>query len=350
MNIWTTFTPGKVTWELTKVQSKGKGATSDWQKNLPIIKTSLQKLKTTGIVGIRLVIYPSEITKDGRIINWKPIDTMLNLCKENKLAVDFCIGPFQYPHYPGIFLPEQLKQYIPQENYLDSDKTLAIYGMDFLQKQLTRYGNDSRIHGFHFANEWPDFQRISGKETIRIGVSEAFMLHAATFLKQKTKKPILMNTNIDAGDKRKIWNTFDKLLSILGKQAKLGFDIYPSQETWMKSPLQKLRRLFEPYPKSLAWSCKRFNDCEIYFTEVESQPWGNGQSWYQMISNEENPNETIFGFHKNDLQKTWNKHITETSCQTVNLWGSDFWLSADAMKISWPLEMVRKLTSGRTDK
>jgi hypothetical protein len=344
MTVWTTYAPGKVCWELTSVQSKGKAATNSWKKHLPLIEDSLKKLKNIGIAGIRLVIYPSEITKDGKAFNWEPLEIMLDLCQKNTLDVDLCIGPYQFPHYPGIFLPDQMKQYISDNQpFLDDDETMREYGCHFLKTQMKRYADDVRIHGFHFANEWPDFQRVAGKESIRIGVSESFMLQAAAFLKQATKKPILMNTNIDAANKNKLTRTFSNILTILGHQAKLGFDIYPSQETWKKAPVQKLRRIVEPYQKSFAWAKKTFPACEMYFTEVEAQPWGNGQSWYRIISNATDPQKSIIGFTPQSLAETWEKHIKATGCKTVMLWGSDFWLSADAMNLTWPLRSVEKL-------
>lgn len=351
MTIWTTFVPSKIAWELTQIPLQGKGATGDWQKHSELIKTSLKKLKAAGISGIRLSIYPSEITKDGETFNWKPLDTMLDLCRDKQILVDLCIGPFQYPQYPGIFLPEEIRKKVDDtKHYMDETSSVKQYGNTFLQKQMKRYATDKRIHGFHFANEWPDFQRVAGKEHIRIGISKTFMLEAASYLKQSTRKPISMNTNIDASNKQKLRNTFGELLSILGNQGKLGFDIYPTQETWTKAPLQKFMRLVEPYQKSVTWSCHHFPDCEVYFAEVEAQPWGNGQSWYKMITNESDPKKQIWGFKKEDIINTWKTYIANTPCQTVHLWGSDFWLSADAMHIDWPLQTIKQLTSEYTHK
>lgn len=344
MNIWTTFCPGKISWELTYIETKGKSPSNNWYKYRKIIDESLQTLKDAGIVGIRLVIYPSEITQDGKEYNWKPLETILTFCEKRELAVDLCIGPFQYPNYPGIYLPPALLQHIPTtEQYLDSNQTLAAYGLEFLKQQVSVFSNHKRIHGFHLANEWPDMQRVAGKESIRIGVSEKFMIHAASTLKQMTTKPILLNTNIDAGNTAKLTNTFTNILTIMGPQVKLGFDIYPSQETWLKTPLQKLTRLFQPYPHSFSRSQERFAPCEMIFVEVEAQPWGNGQAWFHLIKKAEDAQYKVLTYSRDSLQKTWKKHIAGTSCQTVSLWGADFWLSAKKMGITWPLEEVQKI-------
>lgn len=342
MQLWTTFCPSKITWELTAVSSKNKHPTSDWQRHQELIASALHILKVHGISGIRLVIFPTEITTDGKEINWQPIETMLAMCVKEKLLVDLCIGPFQYPYYPGIYLPEQLQKEITHDLlYLDGNTALAVYGIAFLQKQLTRYSKDTRLHGFHLANEWPDRQGIFGQEHLKIGVSKEFMIKAATLLKQQTTKPIALNTNIDAADTQKLQASFTEVLSVLGEQGRLGFDIYPSQETWRKVPLQKARRLLASYPTSFARVCEVFSSCEMYFAEVEAQPWGNGKSWYQIIANESHPEESILGFTPESLPLTWKKHIANTPVQTVSLWGADFWLSADALKITWPMEMIK---------
>jgi hypothetical protein len=343
MTLWTTFCPGKIIWELTAVTSKGNSAMNQWLSKKDVIEDSLKLLKRNGISGIRLVVYPSEITQNGKAFDWKPIDTMLDLAKKYKLEVDLCIGPFQYPNYPGIYLPQQLLQYVfDNHNALDTVKALSDYGMDFLEKQLERYDGDKRVTGYHFANEWPDHQNVAGKESVKGYISAVFMLRAAKYLKSHTKKPISLNTNIDASNKKRLTAAFSEVLTELQDQANLGFDIYPSQETWRKAPLQKLIRIFEPYTRAFHWSQNHFKLCTMYFCEVEAQPWGNGQSWFKIISNEADPEQKVLTYANNSLEKTWNKHIKGTTCPRVSLWGADFWLSANAMGITWPLATVKQ--------
>lgn len=344
MTIWTTFTPQKVSWELTTVQTKGKGGDGNWTAHLPLIESALKQLKGAGITGIRLVIYPYEISQDGKTFDFKPIETMLDLCKKLKVQVDLCIGPFQYPNYPGIYLPKNLLTYVfDGPNSLDTKNPLRQYADDYLEKQMDRYSEDKRIRGFHFANEWPDYQRVSGREKVRTWISEAYMVQAASVLKKRTKKPISMNTNIDASDKRKLATVFSEVLGVLEDQGRLGFDIYPSQETWSKAFLQKLRRLFEPYHRSYNWCTRKFPLCEMYFCEVEAQPWGSGQSWYRMINDEPNPQEKVLQFINTSLQKTFEKYIKQSKPYEVSLWGGDFWLCAHAMGVTWPLDQVKAI-------
>lgn len=345
MNIWTTFCPGKLSWELTYIDSKGEAPSSDWLKNIKLVDESLQKLKKAGIYGIRLVIYPSEITKDGKSYNFKPIDMMLEKCKKQKLAVDLCIGPFQYPHYPGIFLPEKMLDFVfDNKRCLDTTTELYKYGMDFLKAQIVRFGEDKRIHGFHFANEWPDAQKVKGRERVKSCVSLAFMLSSANYLKKNTTKSILLNTNIDAGNKKKLIDTFGEILGILGSSGMLGMDIYPSQFIWKRYPLRKLRYTVFPYSKYFKSINKKFSMCELYFAEVEAQPWGSGQSWYQLINQEPDPNKKVLLYFNNSLNETWDKYIKGSGCKNVSLWGSEFWLAACRMGVNWPLGQVKLLT------
>jgi hypothetical protein len=344
MTLWTTFTPSKIVWELTTVQSGGKAASSNWMENKELIDTSLKLLKQHGISGIRLVIYPSELTDNGKTYDWKPIDAMLALTKKHNLQVDLCIGPYQYPNYPGIYLPKELLRYVfDNQRSLDTTNVLREYGRDFLEKQIEHFGSDKRIRGFHLANEWPDSQCVCGKEQLKGFISTDFMLKTAHYLKEHTDKPISLNTNIDAADKKKLRTTFEELLTILADQGSLGFDVYPSQESWGKTPLQKLRRLFEPYRKSLAWSQKHFKLSAITFCEVEAQPWGDGRSWLRIITSEEAPHERVLMYTTDSLHQTWNRHMKGTNAETISLWGADFWLSAHAMGIDWPLKAVKKL-------
>ncbi len=346
MEIWTTFTPQKVSWELTYVKTKGKSPSSDWERNFDLIDNSLKKLKKAGVSGIRLVIYPAEITRDGKSFRFAAIDKILVLSNKHGIIVDLCIGPFQYPNYPGIFLPEkQLDFVFDNKRCLDTVPQIWKYGINFLKEQIARFGDDNRIHGFHLANEWPDPQKVKGREKIKTCISEAFMLEISSYLKKNTQKPILMNTNIDANDRIKLKKAFGEILGILGTQAKLGFDIYPSQFTWKRNPARKLLYYIWPYFKFFKSFQKKFNSCEMYFAEVEAQPWGSGQSWYQLISEAIDPEEKVLIYTNNSLKETFDKYIRGTNCRTVSLWGSDFWLAADAMGIKWPLAQIKFFSS-----
>lgn len=344
MTIWTTFCPSKLSWELTYVETEGKYPNSEWQKNIHLIDESLKKLKDVGIYGIRLAIYPTELTVDGRSFNWKPIDTMLDLCFKKNIAVDLCIGPFQYPHYPGIYLPKKMQDFVfDNKRCLDTVPQLYKYGISFLKEQIAHFGKDKRIHGFHFANEWPDAQKVSGHERVKTCISHAFMLEAAKYLKDNTTKPILLNTNIDISERKRLVITFGETFEILGNRGKLGFDIYPSQFTWKRYPIKNILYFIFPYARYFKRAHKKFESCEFYFTEVEAQPWGGGQSWYQLIKQEKDPSIKVLQYFNDSLVKTWDKYIKNTNCGSISLWGSEFWLAADKMGVGWPLKQVKNI-------
>jgi hypothetical protein len=344
MDLWTTFTPGKTSWELTAVATNGKKPSRDWIKNIEIIKVSLQKLAEAGISGVRLVIYPSELTADGKSFEWTPIEKVLEICRKSNLNTDLCIGPFQYPNYPGIFLPAELINSVPDNiKFIDDVNELTDYGLFFLKKQIEKFGSDKRVRGFHLGNEWPDMQKVEGKRTVRAGVSENFMLNALELLKSNTQKPILLNTNIPIYNKRQIINVFGKILHTLSDRGKLGFDIYPTQDKWKKDPFVKFMNSILDLPGAFADLQGSLPDTELYFAEVEAQPWGSGQSWFRMISEEEAPGLKILNYFNDSLVKTFEKYISGSGCKSVSLWGADFWLASDMMNIKWPLNNVRTI-------
>ncbi|MGI8419453.1 MAG: hypothetical protein ACR2LN_02300 [Candidatus Levyibacteriota bacterium] len=344
MTLWTTFCPQKISWEITTVHGKGEGGDANWLNKTPVIEKSLRLLREAGISGIRLVIYPNEVTKNGKKFAWQPVETMLDLCKKYTLLVDLCVGPFQYPNYPGIYLPVNFLEFVHNNTRsLDTTPIVREFGETFLQKQLEHFGEDKRIRGFHFANEWPDKQRVQGREKVRAWISESFMLWAAIYLKEHTTKPIGMNTNIDATDTHKLKRVFGELFALLEDQGRLGFDIYPSQETWAKAFLQKLHRLIEPYPRSIHRVKKQFPLNELYFCEVEAQPWGGGQSWFTIITTQANAQEKVLAYTRHSLHQTIKNFIKHSKPTEVSLWGADFWLSAYELGLAWPLEQVKQV-------
>lgn len=345
MEIWTTFFPKKVAWEITSAMANGEGGSSDWLKHEAIINEALQTLKKAGIKGVRLIIIPTELTTDGKQYDWSPVEKALSLCHKHKLAVDFCLGPFQYAHYPGIRLPQMLQRDVNEGlAFLDTNPKLREYGLRFLELQLKRYSRDARIRGFYLGNEWPD-RNIVERTTIKIGVSRGFMAESASIAKDATVKPILFNTNIDPASQRRLFEVFQPFHEILGKQMRLGFDPYPSRERWDVTPLVKMKRFVKSYSACVENVCSVFDKSQLFFAEVEAQPWGHGESWYRLIKESKNPNEKIYNFHKDDLKKTFAKYISPTGIQEVSLWSPEFWLVAQFMGIAWPLEEVKKLSS-----
>ncbi len=64
--IWTTFCPSKVNWELSKIESKGGSASSDWLSNISLIDNSLELLKKFGITGYQIgKFFHQKVTKEG---------------------------------------------------------------------------------------------------------------------------------------------------------------------------------------------------------------------------------------------------------------------------------------------
>lgn len=328
MEYWFNFCPRKLYWELTFAKTKGKNPTGDWMREPEVLEESLKQLKVWNISGIRLIVYPSEITEDGIDFNWRPIDKVITYCEQVGLKIDFCLGPFQYPHYPGIFLPKKLLYHLTEGfKFLDNDPALKDYALYFLQKQLERYGNNKQINGFYLGNEWPDFQKIETRRELRVGVSESFMIEAAKLIKNGTNKNVILNTNIDAIEYGKMKKTFGKILAILKENAVIGLDIYPSQEKWKNVPKIKLLRNIFPYRKSTFRLSEKLKPAKLIFSEIEAQPWGSGKSWFTMI----NEDKELIDKTLTDLKETLNEKIIPSKIEKATLWSSEFWLVAKEM-------------------
>ena len=338
MQLWTTFCPQKVCWELAYRATHGDLPTSDWQKKKGLIRDSLETLRHYGISGIRLVIFPYDIT-DGESFDFSSVEYILELCQQIGLQVDFCLGPFQYPHYPGIRLPYTYTQRVKQsEAALDEDTFLNNFGHIFLKAQLQKFGNDPRIRGFYLGNEWPDRQGLEGRKDIQTVISRAFMQKAVSICKKLTEKPILFNTNIDASLTWRVQSVFKDFIGDLGKQVRLGFDVYPSQETWKNKWLQKL----SPYAKAVSSLTQLLPRDQMLFTELEAQPWGGGRAWEYYLKQAPQPQEGVLTYRRESFPSTWERYVIPSRIQEVNLWGSDFWLVCYAAGITWPLEQVKK--------
>lgn len=337
MKIWTTYCPQKVAWELTYRKTNGDLPTGDWQKHKSIIRDSLILLKDHGISGIRLVIFPYEVT-DGTTCDFSPVEYMLELCQSIGLEVDFCIGPFQYPHYPGVRLPYPLTQKIANIHpVIDADVFFWKFGMEWLDLQLKRYGKDTRIRGFYLGNEWPDAQRIERREHVITTISESFMMQAVLILKDMTDKPIFFNTNIDASFTRKVRGIFSEFFAELGKQSRLGWDVYPSQEDWK---VRLLHKVF-PWDKAVTSLTSLISRDQMLFTELEGQPWGGGKAWEYYIKRELDPQYKVLQYSQHSLPDSWKRYVIPSKIKEVNIWGSDFWLVAFAAGITWPLEQIK---------
>lgn len=350
MEIWTTFSPQKVSWELTTAQNKGKGGDSDWLKNLDLIKKSLLILKSYKISGIRLVIFPPDLIQDGEIFNWEKLNRVLSLTKQLNLKVDWCLGPFQYPYGPGIRIPRKFfPHFLEGFKFIDQDPGLRKYALAFLNEQLNEFAKDKRINGFFVSNEWPDCHGIDGLKEVKGCVSKDFMKEILSIVKSKTDKPINVNTNISIDQSLKLLSTFNELLDVVGKQGVLGLDIYPFRETWKRLPKIKFFRLFKPYRKRLVELRNKLKPVEVNFAEIEAQPWGSGQSWYEIIKSSPNPEKQIGTFKRGQLLGTYNHYIKETKIKKISLWGADFWLTAHEQGIKWPFEDVKNLSKMAID-
>ncbi len=339
INLWTNFCPTKLYWELKQLP-EFFSLSGSWWESAQIIDKQLRLLKKAGITGLRLNIFSSEITSDAQTLHWQPIEVMLELAQKNALDVQLCLGPYQYPLWPGIRLPDVFLHDKQVNQVIDSNKKWQSFGKEFLETQLKRYGKDQRISGFYLGNEWHTAQAIENfpKKKQQFRVSAKQMETLTRVCKKCTKKNIIFNTNFQPFQTKKIEYTFLSLFKILKNQASIGFDIYPSQETFSKAPRLFLHRKLHSFSKDIELLKKQFSQ-RLTISEFEAQPWGNGKSWYEQLKIH---THTVPNFAK-ILIDTFERYISPSQFDQVTLWGAEYWLVAYHMGQPQMLDTVEQL-------
>ncbi len=337
LSIWANLCPRKLFWELRQLDDT-PASIKPWWKQTQILYKCLKLLKNIGIDGLRLNIFNLELTSDGKRIHWNRLEKILEMTSKLGLKIDYCLGPFQYPQWPGIRLPEKILSYCDGRLTLDEVDVIKEFGLKFLALQLNRLGNDKRISSFYLGNEWPNRQEIEGTKGKYISISKDFMLKSAELYKNVTNKPIIMNTNIDAGETKKLIEVFSPFIDLLRSQLWIGLDIYPSRENLLHHPKIWWHRKRGNYMSSIG----RLKDeltKNLLFSEVEAQPWGKGESWVEYFKLK------METYTKKDFKNTMNNIIIPSGLEKTTLWGAEFWLLSHFLGFNWPLRIINELTS-----
>lgn len=346
IRLWTNFCPKKHFFELKQLPEFST-LSEQWWDAPKVLSQELQLLKKAGITGIRANIFCNELTTDAQTLHWQPIETLLKLAQKNNLEVQLCLGPYQYPLWPGIRLPQSLLEDRLPNKIVDANKKWKTFGKEFAEAQLKRYGKDPRISGFYLGNEWHTSQAIENfpnkKQLFR--VSAKHMESLARVCKKWTRKPILFNTNIQPHLQKKLEYTFLSLIKILKNQMWVGFDIYPSRETFFNAPLLFLHRKLHSFTKDIALTKKRFLE-RVTISEFEAQPWGNGKSWYEQLK----IHTHTVPIQAKILRMTFAQYISAKQFDQVTLWGTEYWLIAYHMGQPQMLDAIEKLVRKNSKK
>lgn len=311
--------PRKLYWELGQLP-KFAGLNQNWWEKPEILVECLHILKSHGIDFVRLTIYNTELTDYPQTINFKPLDLFIGIAKRLDLKIDFCLGPYQYPLYPGIRLPASLREGL-KSTKLDDKKSVTDFGRWLISEQLKRYGKNRTIRAFYLGNEWHTGQRIEDGDKKQYLVSEKHMQSLARLCKKNTKKPIIFNTNYDVVQCKKIQHQFLPLFSVLKQQACLGLDIYPSRIHPLKTPQIWFNRYRQKFSEAVATLKSQFSD-QVIISEFEAQPWGDGKDWYTQIQKSKAGNEQIV----KTLKKTVADYQLFKNFPVVTLWSAEYWL------------------------
>jgi len=347
-HLWANICPRKLYWELE--QTTDKSLFKEWYFYPEILAESFRLLNQAGVTGIRLNIFNYELTFKQKSTDWQALELALNLAQQNQLQVHLCLGPWQYPLWPGLRLPNYMTASMTASkvesqpntiNYLDNNLEIFEWGNWWLESQLERYGNDPRIAGFYLGNEWPNKQALENDVETNWKISPAYMSQAMAICHAYTDKPIIMNTNLDASQPEKIINTYQKLWQFAPKQFRLALDVYPSRETWRLAPELRFRR------QHLSWAedVKRLQSkipVQVMVGEFEAQPWGAGESWAQWWQNSSGNFDHRLKFSPKILNQWFIRYLNPAPINEITLWGAEFWLTGQLLGYGWPLKLVRQ--------
>lgn len=339
IHCWANFCPIKHYWELKQLP-EFSNLPEFWWQSLGLIEQELVLLQKAGIEGLRLNIFNTELCPDGEHINWQPLDLFLDLAQKNNLEIHLCLGPYQYPLWPGIRLPKPLLDEKKFQKMVDNNKKWKQFGQSFLEEELKRYGRSKLIAGFYLGNEWHTTQRIEDhvpKSTI-FSISEKHMQSLSRVCKKLTRKPIFFNTNWDVSQLKKIEHSFVAVFNILKNQAWIGFDIYPSQLVFTKAPRVLFRRKMYSFKQEVEYVKKKFTQ-RVLISEFEAQPWGNGKSWYEQMKQKPQLSKE----QANKLEANFPKFADPKLFEFFTLWGAEFWLVAYHMGHTEMLDTLNTL-------
>ncbi len=358
----TTFFPRKVMWEyaqLLKQQGKWQGNSdeSDWLSHMDILDTIFGQLEKVGIKGARLEMVPFEVTKDGQIYDWSPVDQILDLMKKHHMVADLCIGPINFPYDPGARFPivfqdklnaafkdAQTKQIIismqTDPNFPQLSGEIRDYALQFVQQITGKYGKDQRVDKFYLGNEWPDTNNIEGVAGGTIRLASDFMQEAIKNILAATDKRIALNTNVPPSDLDQMKQKLGALLNQLGARGVLGLDPYPTQEAQDPTLAPRMK----DYGKYVTALRQTFPQTEVIFTEYQAEPWPPqgvaGKSWVDIVK--QNPN-VITDFYLKAFPQNLAPYMSGAQIKEIGLWGAPVWPVMAALGDDFPYEMFSAL-------
>jgi len=363
----TTIFPRKIMWEAVQVlKAKDEWSydidESDWLRRLDIFEEHIARLAANGIKGGRLEVVPFELTQDGINFNYAPLEKAIEIMAQHGMKVDLCLGPIDYPYYPGFRLPINLENQLeetfstgginqifiseqPDPLYPEVSQNISDFATRFLQETLSRYGHDPRIDKLYLGNEWPDEHGIEGVEGT-MNVSQELMLQFAQMIMDGSDKKVAINTNIHPTQPDEFTLKLGPLLNLLGDRGVLGLDVYPTREAKVHTEKEAI----PDYAALINELRRRFPDTELVFTEFQAEPWPPegiaGQSWIDIFR--QHP-EIFINFFQRSFPPSLESHIIASGITEVGLWGAPAWLTGEKSEYDFPLEMMQTIAETMED-
>lgn len=345
--VWANFCPRKYLWEVSQIPGVSLHP-GEWWQQTERLDQALWLLRSHGVQGLRLNIFNFELLPQAYTPDWTPAITFLSLAKKHGLAIDWCLGPFQYPLWPGIRLPADLNDEIPsgKESIVDLSQVdeLHAWAMWWAKTQLEFLSHFPTVKGVYLENEWHTAQAIEG-ETSPIpplySLSSAWLAELATLATQFPSLAVLCNTNLDISQTSEIQQVFAPLRLILGAQFQLGLDVYPSRVTWKATPRLWLVHHRQRYARAVRRVEQELAG-PIFWGEFEAQPWGTGQSWVKWWQQRVNQ-EVRESYSPDWLWRQYDRYFQFLPERKITLWGAEFWLVSELLGYHNPLDQVMGL-------
>lgn len=351
----TTLLFRQIIWEI--LESKKLPSHSNWMQEQELVGEALDVLVRAGISGARLAILPFELTKDGATINWKPLETAIDMLISRGMSVDLCVGPIDYPYAPGIRLPQPLEELLRNEFAQTDQDTITIgsepdpsvpqssaaitqFCYTFLEKQMKRYGTDERISTICFGNEWPNKHGVEGHGlyTSKVCVTEELMKKLGQIILNHTQKPVFLNTNIHPSRFAKFNRELGGLVQFFGPQALVAFDVYPTEE----------RKVLREFIATWWYGCsinrirRRYPQAQLAFGEFQAELFaaGNlaGKPWLKIL--ELAPKE-VHDFFMSKFPGFFKSHVIPSRITDISLWGAPKWIALALAGYDFPIELLR---------
>lgn len=350
----------KLMWELVqelKAQGLWSGSDeSDWFAHQEVIEDALDILASAGIKGGRLTITAYEMTDDEGNFTWERLDKAIEMMQLRNMKVELAVG-IDNPEYPGVRLSDALRERLieearrngkeeiqigltPDPNFPEHSAEILDFCQRLLEAQIQRH--DHNVESYYLGNEWPNAHLIEGMpdelaETFKMSFGEDFMLDMVDRAMRLTQKPIGLNTMIHPSRLDELESVYGRIFERLGKQGKLGFDVYPTRSLLVPEE----REMMDDYDVLMEAVRRLFPDALVVLTELQSAPWpkdGMSEAWVDIY---EEHTQFIIDFYEKWYPRILELFAAKSGATQIGVWDLHVILVALKRGYEFPVQLLQ---------